>query len=243
MMPFLTVFIPAYNEQENLERSVEALRARLAAFPVSYEILIVNDGSQDRTPALADELAARYAEVRTLHHPKNLGVGGALQTAIPQARGEWLILIPADLALEPSELIHYLEAAPKADVVVGLRSDRRDYTRFRRLISWINIRLIQLLFGMRLRQFQYISMYRTDFLRQVRLECWRSAFFLPEILIKARDQGLRLVEVEIRYLPRLGGRPTGAQPSLILRTVYDLFRFWLRWALARAYHRLSRRFA
>ncbi len=242
MRPFLTIFIPAYNEQANLEHSVNVLRDQMSVFRVAYEILIVDDGSQDETAVLADSLAAQYAEVRALHHRRNMGMGGAFLTAIAEARGEWLILIPADLALEPGELVRYLEAAPQADIVVGLRSNLSDYSWFRKLVSWSNIRLIQFLFGMRLRQFQYISMYRLDFLRQVRLECWRSAFFLPEILIKARDRGLRLVEVEVHYVPRLGGQSTGARFGLILHTVVDLFCFWLRWVSAKAQRYSSRRF-
>jgi hypothetical protein len=141
-----------------------------------------------------------------------------------------MILIPADLALEPQELRRYIQAAPQADVVVGLRSNRCDYTLPRRVISWTNIHLIQALFGMRERQFQYISMYRLEVLRQIEIEYWRSAFFLAEILIKAKALGSRLVEVEILYTPRLAGRATGAKMILVVRTVWDIFRFWLRWA-------------
>jgi glycosyltransferase involved in cell wall biosynthesis len=193
-------------------------------------VLIVNDGSVDRSGDLADRLAERYQELRVFHHPYRLGVGGAFLTALQHARGEWMILIPADLALEPTELYRYIEAAPQADIVVGLRSDRSDYNMLRRIVSCTNIFLIQTLFKMKLRQFQYISMYRLMLLREINIEYWRSAFFLPEILIKARDLGKRLVEVEIRYAPRISGKPTGAKFALILRTVLDMFHFWICWA-------------
>ena len=171
--------------------------------------------------------------MRAVHHPRNLGIGGAFITAVSQAQAEWLILIPADLALEPSELSRYIEAAPQADIVVGLRSDRSDYTLLRQLVSWTNIHLIRTLFGMQLRQFQYISMYRMEVLRGIRIEYGRSAFFLAEVLIKARDLGYQLVEVEIRYAPRLSGKPTGDKLKLLVTTVIDIFRFWLRWLPAR----------
>jgi hypothetical protein len=109
-----------------------------------------------------------------------------------------------------------------------VRSDRSDYTFIRRLISWVNIRLIQLLFGMEQRQFQYISMYRTAVLRQMEVEYWRSAFFHAEILIKAKRLGYRLVEADIHYVPRVSGRAAGAKVGLIVRTVRDILRFWLR---------------
>jgi glycosyltransferase involved in cell wall biosynthesis len=229
MSPTVTVFIPAFNEADNLATSVEVLLAKMDELGVNAEILIVDDGSQDGTAQRADELACQLEGVRSTHHARNLGIGMSFNTAVELARGEWMIFIPADLALHPNELKRYFEAAPQADIVVGLRSDRSDYTWLRHLVSWTNIHLIQALFGMKPRQFQYISMYRLDVLRRINIEYWRSAFFLPEILIKARDLGCRLVEVEIRYAPRLSGKPTGAKLILVLLTVFDIFHFWIRW--------------
>jgi glycosyltransferase involved in cell wall biosynthesis len=231
MSPFVTVFVPAYNEEGNLVRCVRLVQAKMGELGVEAEILIVDDGSRDSTPRLADEMAANDPSVRAIHHDRNQGVGAAFRTAMQEAHGEWMILIPADLALHPDELKHYFDAAPGADVVVGLRSDRSDYTLLRRLVSWTNIHLIQALFGMRLRQYQYISMYRMQVLRQIKLEYWHSAFFLAELLIKARDLGCRLVEVEIRYAPRVSGKPTGAKLKLVIHTIIDMIHFWLRWIM------------
>ncbi|MCI0520120.1 MAG: glycosyltransferase family 2 protein [Chloroflexi bacterium] len=233
MTPFLTVFVPARNEQANLEGCVTAVLTQMAAMDVSSEILIVDDGSQDGTFRLAQALAQTYPNVRCVCHERNLGVGRAFLTALAHARGEWMILIPADLALDPRDLSLYLRASAQADIVVGLRSDRRDSSLLRRVISRSNIFLIQRLFHMPLRQFQYISMYRLDVLRQIRIEYPHSAFFLPEVLIRARDQGFRLVEVEIRYAPRLRGKPSGAKLALILFTLRDMFAFWLGYRKSR----------
>lgn len=229
LRPFLTVLMPAYNEEAGLAHNVGLLLGRLDEVDVNVELLIVDDGSRDRTGEIADELAARYDQVRAVHHPVNRGIGAGFVTGVAQARGEWLILIPADLALDLNELPRYLEAAPAADIVVGIRSDRSDYTPFRLLVSWINIHLIQVLFGMKQRQFNYISMYRLEVLREIEIEYWQSAFFFAEIMIKAQTLGRRLVEVEIRYVPRTTGRATGAKAGLIARTVRDMLHFWLRW--------------
>jgi glycosyltransferase involved in cell wall biosynthesis len=233
MTPFLTVFIPAYNEVSSLANCVAVILAKMDELEVPVEILVVDDGSRDGTGALADELAARQRRVRVVHHATNLGIGGAFLTAVREASSEWMILVPADLALHPDELRRYIQAAQGADIVVGLRSDRSDYTLLRKLVSYTNIFLIRTLFGMPVRQFQYISMYRLEVLRAIKIEYWRSAFFLAEVLIKARDQGRRLVEVEIRYAPRLSGRPTGARLRLVIATAFDIIRYWLRWAPGR----------
>jgi glycosyltransferase involved in cell wall biosynthesis len=228
MRPFLTVFVPAYNEAGNLPGCVQSVLEQMEALGVPVEIIIVDDASDDETGRLADQLAAMDEGVRVMHHPTNLGIGGAFITALEQAQGEWLILIPADLAIEPSELRRYLSAAPQADVVVGLRSDLSDYNLARKLVHEINIFLVQHLFHMPLRQFQYISMYRLEVLHNMSIEYWRSAFFLAEILIKARAAGYRLVEVEVLYAPRITGRATGAKIKLVFLTLWDMFRFWLK---------------
>lgn len=230
-MPYLTVLMPAYNEEAGLAHNVGRLLAGLDALGVSYELLIVDDASTDGTGAIAEALAAGRPAVRVIHHPANRGLGGGFITGVAAARGEWLILIPADLALDPAELHIFLDAAESADVVVGVRSDRRDYSAYRRLVSFVNIRLIQLLFGMRQRQFNYISLYRVAVLRRMRIEYARSAFFHAETLIKAKALGCRLAEVEIGYVPRASGRQTGARAGLILRTLRDLLLFGARWLL------------
>jgi dolichol-phosphate mannosyltransferase len=229
MKPFLTVFVPAYNEEKNLPGCVEILTHKLLELNIDAEILIVDDFSRDKTGILADQISAEHQNVRVIHHQKNEGIGGGFLTARANAQGEWLILIPADLAMEPGELVRYLEKAQDADVVVGLRSDRSDYTPGRKIVSFINIHLIQLLFDIKIKQFQYISMYRLKVLREMDIEYAHSAFFHAEILVKAKALGKRLVEVEIKYVPRSSGRATGAKFRQIALTIRDIFHFWLKW--------------
>jgi dolichol-phosphate mannosyltransferase len=223
--------MPAYNEEAGLAEAVLQVLAALEACGVAAELLVVDDCSADHTGEIADALAGSHPEVRVVHHAFNLGIGAGMRTGIAAARGRRLILIPADLALDLSELRLYLEAAQRADVVVGVCSDRRDYNQFRRVVSWANIGLIQALFRMPLRQFNYISMYPVDYLRRIEVRYWDSAFFFAEILIKLRAMGARLEEVDITYAPRTSGRATGASVRLIAATGRDLMDFWFHWVL------------
>jgi glycosyltransferase involved in cell wall biosynthesis len=227
--PRLTVLMPAYNEAAGLAQSVGLVVAKLHELAIPAELLIVDDYSRDGTAEIADALATAEADVRVIHHPDNQGIGGGVITGFAAAQGEWLILIPADLALDLDELHKYWEAASQADIVVGIRSDRSDYSLLRKIVSWVNIRAIQVLFGMEQRQFNYISMYRLTALHEMRIEYWRSAFFYAEIMIKAKALGRRLVEVDIQYVPRDSGEATGAKPAFILRTMTDMLHFWWRW--------------
>ncbi|MFP4056856.1 MAG: glycosyltransferase family 2 protein [Candidatus Brocadiia bacterium] len=223
--PDLTVVMPAYNEEANLEPTVEALTARLRELGVAYELLVVDDASTDRTAAVARELADRDPALRLLRHPRNLGPGAGVATGLRAARGDSVMFIPADLAMDLRDLHKYFDS--EADVVVGLRSDRRDYSAFRKLVSAVNIALIRLLFGMPLRQFNYIHRYRREVLEGMTLES-RGVFLTAEILIKARDLGYRLEEVEVGYVPRRAGRASCGRPGVIARAVWELVRFWAR---------------
>jgi|SRR5579859_4820558 len=228
--PALSVLIPAYNERASLAVCVATVKSRLDTLAIDAEFLIVDDGSTDGTAQIAEAVAAEMPQLRVIHHPHNRGIGAAFKTGAAAAAGEWLILIPADLALDVAELGKYLEAAPGADVVVGNRSDVSDYSIFRRLVHVANIRLIQVLFQMPLHQYQYISLYRLALLHEMDIEYTDSAFFLAEILIKARALGARLAEVSIRYVPRRAGRATGAHGRQIIYTLRDMGSFWWRWA-------------
>lgn len=227
-LPFLSVLVPAYNEDANLKYCVETVFAKLDKWQIDAELLIVNDGSRDLTGQIADELAKTDRRVRVFHHLVKRGIGGGFLTGVSQAQGKWLILIPADLALDPDDICKYLAASTEADIVVGISSAREDYSSFRRLVSWTNIALIQRLFGMSQRQFNYISLYRLDVLRAINISYSRSSFFFAEILIKAKAQGTRLVEVDVQYAPRVAGKATGVRWELIARTMLDMLHFWLQ---------------
>lgn len=231
-MPDVTIVIPAYNEEESLRPTVVAVAEALRELGKSYEILIIDDGSTDGTADLARALADEDPAVRLIQHERNQGPGSGVVTGIEHAAGAAVMFIPADLAMDLADLHRYFDAAEEADVVVGLRSDRRDYSPFRKLVSVANIALVRLLFGMRVRQFNYIHLYRREVLEGITIES-RGVFMAAEILIKARDLGYRLTEVEIGYVPRTAGQASCGRPRVIAKAVWELVRFWPRWAWGR----------
>lgn len=239
--PYLTIVVPAYNEEENLAPTVLAIGAKLDELDVTHEIIIVDDASTDATVERAEALAAADSRIRLERHPENRGPGSGVFTGIGLAQGEYVMFIPADLALDLEHLYKYIDGSREADVVVGLRSDRSDYSPARIFVSLVNIFLIRTLFGMKQRQFNYIHCYRRAVLEMVQIES-RGVFITAEIMIKANDLGFRLIEVEIPYVPRTAGVATCGKLSIIMATVLDLLRLWTRRTFLRRryWHRIAR---
>jgi len=234
MPPYVSVVIPAFNEEANLRSTVTLILNKLDELSTTFEILIVNDGSTDRTRTIAEELSEADKRVRLINHARNLGPGSGVFTGIEASKGEFVIFIPADLALDINELHKYINASRTCDLVVGIRSDRSDYSLARKFVSLVNIALIKLLFGMKERQFNYIHMYRREMLQRMNIES-RGVFITAEIMIRARDLGYRLQEVDITYVPRTAGKATCGKYVVIRRAVADLFRLWWK----RTFHKAT----
>lgn len=225
---FLTILLPAFNEEENLRAHLPTIIAKAEQHARDFELLVVDDGSTDATADVVARFAAADDRIRLIRHAKNLGPGSGVKTGIREARGDWIIFIPADIAIDLDHLPRYLAATTNADVVVGLRSDRRDYSLRRKLSSVVYIGLVKLLFGMPQRQFNYVHMYRRAIFEKFDVE-YGSVFITAEICIKARDAGFRLTEVEIGYVPREHGEAAGGKPKVIAQAARDLFHYWWRW--------------
>lgn len=234
MSPYVSVVVPAYNEEENICATVSLITGKLDELETTFEMIIVNDGSTDRTREIVEELVEADNRIRLINHPCNIGPGSGVFTGIEAAKGDFVIFVPADLALDIDELHKYIDASRHCDLVVGVRSDRRDYSLFRKFVSLVNIALIKLLFGMKERQFNYIHMYRRQMLNRIDIDS-RGVFITAEIMIKARDLGYRLQEVHITYVPRAAGKATCGSFRVIFETVRDLFGFW--WE--RTFHRAA----
>lgn len=198
----LSVIIPVYNEPKTVLEIVERVR-RLA---ISKQIIVVNDGSTDETPASLRSLE-RFKEVRVVHHPTNAGKGAALQTGFRLATGKFVIVQDADLEYDPSDILKVIEPLQSgtADVVYGsryLENHHQDPSRLHRFGNWVLTTLSNLLTGYRLTDMETCyKAFRRDLLVQIDIEQKRFGFE-PEITAKLARRRVRIEEVAISYESR-----------------------------------------
>jgi glycosyltransferase involved in cell wall biosynthesis len=230
----LSFFFPAHDEEANLEALVDEALAVLPGLAAKFEVIAVDDGSKDRTPAIADELAARHPDLfRVVHHPVNLGYGAALRSGFRAARYDLIGFIDGDRqfkVVDLGRLTTRIAAADSPDVVVGYRLKRADppirrwYARIYRLSN-------RVLFGVRVRDIDCAcKLFKREALEPIRVASG-GAFFTAELLIKLRFEGRRIGQVGVPHYARTAGSPTGAKPSVVFRAVRDFWSLRLRlWA-------------
>ena len=226
----LSFFFPALNAEDNVAPIVEEALAVLPRFADDVEITVVDDGSNDRTGAIADELARKDPRVRVIHHASRRGYGGAVRSGMVAATKSWIFFTDGDRQFALEDLGRLVEAADGADAVVGYRIKRADPTR-RLFVAWVYNRLIRLLFGGGWRDVDCaFKLFRRDVFARVPLDRVRSngAFFSPELLITLRRAGVRVRQVGVRHFPRTAHEPKGASPRVIVRAIRDLLRLRAR---------------
>ena len=125
-MKGISAIVPLYNEEANVGAMVERLRTVLPTVSDDYEIIVVNDGSQDRTAEIADGLAAADPRVRVVHHAQNRGYGGALKSGFAASRKAYVFFTDGDGQFDVNEIASLIPFVPQYDVVIGYRIDRAE---------------------------------------------------------------------------------------------------------------------
>lgn len=217
----LSVIVPAYNEEAGLEPAINLLTAEVKTLDAPSEIVIVDDGSTDRTSELADGLARALPGVRAVHHVVNRGWGQAVRTGIANSTHEFLVLSPVDSPLSAAELSAFLAAAADADIVAGYRSRRVGYPAWLALGSQCYRLLVSAMFGLRVRDVNWVHLYRKTAIESLALRLSGIAF-PAEVLARATRRGYRIVEVPCEMKPRTTGRATVGRPRVIVRALRDV---------------------
>jgi glycosyltransferase involved in cell wall biosynthesis len=220
----ISAVMPAFNEEGNLEQSVGRMAAALADQARAFEVIVVDDGSQDGTAALLARLKAVHPSLRVVRHPVNRGYGAALRSGFTAARYPWVFLMDADNQFDPADVAVLLAAAGDADIVAGYRKRRRDPLP-RRLNAWAFFRLVTILFGRLARDVNCaFKLMRRDLLARMELHS-EGALINTEVFVLARQLRARVVEVPIQHYARTSGRQTGANLRVVVRAFSELLAF------------------
>jgi len=228
----ITVVMPAYREQANLVDTVEDMLTTLESAGQSHQVIVVNDGSDDGTRAEAELLAALYpGRVLAVHHLVNRGYGAAMRTGIATAlertESAWIFLTDSDGQFRAAQIPWFLDVAAEdgADAVIGYRPHRAD-PAVRKVNAWLWTLASRVLLGVRARDVDCAyKLIDRRFLEGLELH-GDAALISPELLMKIRARGARIVQRPVDHFPRTHGKPSGAKLSVILRSVLGLFGLW-----------------
>jgi glycosyltransferase involved in cell wall biosynthesis len=224
----VSVVFPMYNEEAYIERAVAAVHDALDGTVLDYEVVIVNDASTDRTPALADELARRDPRVRVVHNSTNLKLGGALRAGYAAAGKELVFYTDADLPIDLKELPRAIRLLDyqRADVVAAYRFDRTSEGAVRALYTFFYNHLIRILFGLRVRDVNFaFKLFRRPLLQRFPLRS-EGSFIDAEFLLRARKAGCPIIQIGLDYFPRTRGRSTLATVPVIGHILWEMARSW-----------------
>ncbi|OPZ19125.1 MAG: Undecaprenyl-phosphate 4-deoxy-4-formamido-L-arabinose transferase [candidate division BRC1 bacterium ADurb.BinA364] len=227
-LPFLSVILPAYDEAENIGATLARAHATLAPLFERFEIIVVDDGSEDATPQKAIEAIGQAPEARLLRHEGRRGYGAALKTGIREARGEWIFFTDADGQFDFADFPALLEWIDRYDIVAGYRSPRRDPPG-RALLAWGWALLARWILGLRFRDINCaFKLFHRRVFDSVPIESV-GAFVNTEILVRARKAGFTWRQVPVSHYPRRHGRQTGARPRTLILAWKELWRFRRSW--------------
>lgn len=228
----LSVFFPAYNEEGNIKNVVLKAKKVLEDLGLSsWEILIINDGSKDKTLEIARDLSRQDRRIKVIDHKVNRGYGAALKSGFYNAKYDWVTFTDSDGQFDFSEIKNFLKAQEEtnADLVIGFYKKRQE-SKFKIITSKVWEVLVFMLFGLKVKDidcgFKLISKKVIDSIP--RLESERGAFISSEFLIKAKKAGFKIVEIPVSHFPRKSGKPTGRNIRVILKSFSDLFKLWFK---------------
>jgi glycosyltransferase involved in cell wall biosynthesis len=237
----ISVFFPAYNDENSIAGMVHKALALLPQFTGDYEVIVVNDGSSDGTAATLDDLARRHPQVRVIHHPQNRGYGGALRSGFISATKDLVFYTDGDGQYDVNELAKLIPLmTEEVDVVNGYKIKRSDGKR--RIILGAAYKLLaRLLFRLPIRDVDCdFRLMRRRAIRSIDLVS-TSGVVCTEMVYKLKCAGCRFTEAPVNHYPRLHGQSQFFTVRRVAKTLVDFFALWLKLVVWRRLTFASRR--
>jgi len=223
---FISIAMPAYNEEKIIPVVVRDAIKVLRSMTPRYELLVVDDGSSDRTGKILDSLASKDKHIRVIHFKANKGVGYANHVIYRKVKGDLLFWNASDNQIHMETALLMLPYLQEHDLVVGNRALRAD-SLVRRLSSGLFSKLLRVRFRIPVKDIDSVKAYRISSLKKIMPES-KTAFIESELLIKAVRKKLRIIEIPIKHYPRMRGEAKGFRLRIIMPQLTQLFRALFR---------------
>ena len=219
----LSFLIPAYNDEKTIETVVRKAYRIGQDAAEQFEIVVINDGSRDKTGEILSRLKRQSLHLDVLVHAGNKGYGETIRELYYAGKYEWFFTIPGDFQIDPKEVTKLIPYADSADMIIGWRKNRRENTE-RQLQTSVYNWLLRTLFPIDLHDINSVRLVRHTVIDAVS-PVSTSAFVDAELTIGAVRKGLRVIEVPIIHKKRETEGAGGGKPSVILPTIVDMLRF------------------
>lgn len=223
----LSIFFPFWNEETNIQKVVEKAIPAAEKIAKKWEIIMVDDGSNDKTLEIAESLAKDNAHLRVVSHQPNRGYGAALKEGFMHSRYDIIVFNDGDGQFDFGEVTKFLEKIETADIVIGVRKKRIDHPFRHLLMSLLKIWDF-IFFGFYFRDIDCgFKMFKKEALGKILPLTSEGAMITTEILARAKRAKLKIVEVEVTHYPRKAGNQSGGNLRVILRAIFESFLLWI----------------
>lgn len=224
--PSITIAIPAYNEEECVEWVVKDIFKSLPKYFKDFEVVVVDDGSRDKTGVILDKLATTYKKLRVIHQ-KNGGYSQAMWTGIKASKKEFIAYMPADGQFLIEDMRHCFEVMKNNDLVLGYRGGRSDYTPKRIFFSYGFLLILLILFDIKYMDVGWVHIWRTKKVQKLKLIAMGGIFILTEILVRFKKLGYKIIEAPSYYRPRRAGEVKNAKLKVVFATFVNALKLWV----------------
>lgn len=223
--PSITIAIPAYNEAENIAFVVKDTLKELPRYFKDYEVVVVDDGSKDKTPEIVDKLTKKNKHLRVIHQ-ENGGFSKAMLSGIKASKKEFVAYMPADGQFLINDMRHCFDELNDSDLILGYRGGRQDYATRRIIFSYGYLLLLLFLFDIKYMDVGWVNIWRTKKVQHLKLTAVGGIFILTEILVRFKNKGYKIVEAPSYYHPRLSGEVKNAKLKVVYKTFLNAFKLW-----------------
>lgn len=222
----LTIAIPAYNEEENIAFVVKDSLKKLPLYFKDFEVVVVDDGSKDKTGEILDKLASKNKNLRVIHQ-ENGGYSKAMWSGIKASQKDYVAYMPADGQFMVDDMRHCFEEMGDADLILGYRGGRPDYNTKRMVFSYGYLTLLTLLFNIKYMDVGWVNIWRTKKVKNMKLTCAEGIFILTEIVVRFIKKGYKIAEAPSYYHVRKAGVVKNAKWSVVFKTFESAFKLWI----------------